>query len=189
MLAGLGEPLRGVAMPGVMTFTEGAQCVSNLVFQDGSTVYLGQAAHCSGTGAATETNGCEADSLPLGTPVEVDGATRAGTLAYNSWITMQQVGESDEETCAYNDLALIRLDPADVPNVNPRSRLRRAHWSRQLGRHRVHGLQLRQLLAAGRHHRAQPEAWDRRAELTGRLEPRCPTRRRRAFPVTPGAGS
>jgi hypothetical protein len=105
--------------PGVMTFTEGAQCTSNFVLQDGSTVYLGQAAHCSGTGAATETNGCEADSLPLGTPVEVDGATRAGTLAYNSWITMQQVGESDEETCAYNDLALIRLDPADVPNVNP----------------------------------------------------------------------
>jgi hypothetical protein len=105
--------------PGVMTFTEGAQCTSNFVFQDGSTVYLGQAAHCSGTGAATETNGCEADSLPIGTPVEVDGATRAGMLAYSSWITMQQVGESDEETCAYNDLALIRLDPADVPNVNP----------------------------------------------------------------------
>jgi hypothetical protein len=105
--------------PGVMTFTEGAQCTSNFVFQDGQTVYLGQAAHCSGTGAATETNGCEADSLPIGTPVDVDGATRAGTLAYNSWITMQQVGESDEETCAYNDLALIRLDPADVPNVNP----------------------------------------------------------------------
>jgi hypothetical protein len=119
-------------------------------------VYLGQAAHCSGTGAATETNGCAADSLPLGTPVEVDGATPCGELAYNSWITMQQVGESDEETCAYNDLALIRFDPADVPNVKPV--LRRAHWSRQLGRHRVHGLHLRQLLAAGRRHRAQPEA-------------------------------
>jgi hypothetical protein len=105
--------------PGVMTFTEGGQCTSNFVFQDGSNVYLGQAAHCSSTGAATDTNGCEADSLPLGTPVEVDGASRPGTLAYNSWITMQQVGETDEETCAYNDLALVKLDPADVPNVNP----------------------------------------------------------------------
>jgi hypothetical protein len=105
--------------PGVQTFTEGAQCTSNFVFQDGSTVYLGQAAHCSGTGAATETNGCDAQSLPIGTPVEVDGATRPGTLAYNSWITMQQSGETDEETCAYNDFALVRLDPADVPNVNP----------------------------------------------------------------------
>jgi hypothetical protein len=105
--------------PGVQTFTEGAQCTSNFVFQDGSTVYLGQAAHCSGTGAATETNGCEAESLPIGTPVEVDGASRPGTLAYNSWITMQQSGETDEETCAYNDFALVRLDPADVPNTNP----------------------------------------------------------------------
>src|SRR5215210_265305 len=105
--------------PGVMTFTEGAQCTSNFVFQDASNVYLGQAAHCSGTGAATDTNGCDSESLPIGTPVEVDGASRPGTLAYNSWITMQQSGETDEETCAFNDLALIKLDPADVPNVNP----------------------------------------------------------------------
>lgn len=105
--------------PGVMTFTEGAQCTSNFVYQDGTTVYLGQAAHCSGTGAATETNGCDAESLPIGTPVEVDGASRPGVLAYNSWVTMQARGESDENACAYNDLALIRLDPADVADVNP----------------------------------------------------------------------
>ena len=105
--------------PGVMTFTDGAQCTSNFIFQDGSNVYIGQAAHCSGAGAATETNGCETESLPIGTPVEVDGATQPGTLAYNSWITMQQKGETDEETCAFNDFALVKLDPADVPNVNP----------------------------------------------------------------------
>src|SRR5205085_4407372 len=39
--------------------------------------------------------------------------------AYNSWITMQQLGETDANTCAYNDLALIRIDPADVGKVNP----------------------------------------------------------------------
>jgi hypothetical protein len=105
--------------PGVMTFTEGAQCTSNFVFQDGSTVYLGQAAHCSGTGGATETNGCDSGSLPIGTPVEVDGAAHPGTLAYNSWLTMQAKGESNGETCDFNDLALIRLDPADVASVNP----------------------------------------------------------------------
>ena len=33
--------------PGVMTFTDGAQCTSNFVFTGGSNVYLGQAAHCS----------------------------------------------------------------------------------------------------------------------------------------------
>src|SRR4029079_18256866 len=41
------------------------------------------------------------------------------TLAYNSWLTMQANGEADEETCAYNDLALVELDPADVSKVNP----------------------------------------------------------------------
>ena len=103
----------------MQTFTEGAQCTSNFVFQDGSTVYLGQAAHCSGTGAATETDGCDSESLPLGTPVEVDGASQPGTLAYNSWLAMQASGERDADTCAYNDLALIRLNPADIANVNP----------------------------------------------------------------------
>jgi hypothetical protein len=78
-----------------MTFTDGAQCTSNFIFEDGSNVYIGQAAHCSGTGAAKETNGCETESLPIGTPVEVDGATEPGTVAYNSWITMQQKGETD----------------------------------------------------------------------------------------------
>ncbi len=105
--------------PGVQTITEGAQCTSNFVFQDGSSVYLGQAAHCSGTGAATETNGCDSESLPLGTPVEVDGAAHPGILAYNSWLTMQANGETDADNCAFNDLALIRLDPADVASVNP----------------------------------------------------------------------
>jgi hypothetical protein len=105
--------------PGVMTFTEGAQCTSNFVFQNGSTVYLGQAAHCSGTGAATETDGCDSESLPNGTAVEVDGASQPGTMVYNSWLAMQASGETDADTCAFNDLALIRLDPADVANVNP----------------------------------------------------------------------
>jgi hypothetical protein len=105
--------------PGVQVFTEGAQCTSNFVFQEGSDVYLGQAAHCSGTGGQTETDGCTSGSLPIGTPVQVTGASKPGTLAYNSWLTMQAKGESDPDTCAYNDLALIRIDPADVAMVNP----------------------------------------------------------------------
>jgi hypothetical protein len=105
--------------PGVQVFTEGAQCTSNFVFQEGTSVYLGQAAHCSGTGGETETDGCTSGSLPLGTPVEVTGASKPGTLVYNSWLTMQANGESDADTCAFNDLALIRLDPADVGSVNP----------------------------------------------------------------------
>ena len=105
--------------PGVQTVTEGAQCTANFIYQDGGGVYIGQAAHCSGTGGATETNGCDSGSLPVGTPVEIDGASRPGTMVYNSWITMQAVGETDGETCDFNDLALVRIDPADVANVNP----------------------------------------------------------------------
>ena len=106
--------------PGVQTVTDGSgQCTSNFIFTEGSDTFIGQAAHCSGTGAATDTNGCDAASLPLGTRVEIDGASVKGTMVYNSWISMQQAGETDEETCAYNDLALVRIDPADVGKVNP----------------------------------------------------------------------
>jgi hypothetical protein len=105
--------------PGVQVFTAGAQCTSNFVYSDGTNVYLGQAAHCSGTGAATDTNGCNSGSLPIGTPVTITGASRPGTLVYNSWLTMQGRGENDPDTCAFNDLALIKVDPADVAKVNP----------------------------------------------------------------------
>jgi hypothetical protein len=105
--------------PGVQTFTAGAQCTSNFVFEEGSAVYLGQAAHCSGTGGQTETDGCTSGSLPVGTAIEVTGASKPGKLAYNSWLTMQAKGETDPDTCAFNDLALIEIDPADVGKVNP----------------------------------------------------------------------
>jgi hypothetical protein len=105
--------------PGVMTFTQGAQCTANFVFYDASNVYIGQAAHCSGTGSATSTNGCTSASLPIGTPVDVGGASQPGTMVYNSWLTMQSLGETDANTCDYNDLALVRLAPADAGKVNP----------------------------------------------------------------------
>jgi hypothetical protein len=79
--------MRPAIHPGVQTHTAGAQCTSNFVFRDRSGTYLGQAAHCSGTGAATDTNGCEARSLPLGTAVDIEGARRNGRLVYSSWIT------------------------------------------------------------------------------------------------------
>jgi hypothetical protein len=116
--------------PGVMMFTEGAQCTANFVFTDpAGAVYLGYAAHCAGTGAATDTNGCDSGTLPLGTPVEVDGASRPGTLAYSSWIAMQAAGETNADACAYNDFALVRLDPADVASVNPSI----PHWGGPTG--------------------------------------------------------
>ncbi len=115
--------------PGVQTYTAGGQCTANFVFtDDAGNVYLGQAAHCSGTGAATDTNGCDAGTLPLGTAVTFnkggnvisDGTVVGrGTLAYSSWNTMQARGEKDASTCAYNDFALVKVAAADVAKVNP----------------------------------------------------------------------
>lgn len=121
--------------PGVMAFTNASsflngasQCTANFVYTDSAgNVYLGQAAHCSSTGEDTETNGCSTKSLPLGTPIYsgeivnggVQPGTKIGTLAYNSWLSMQKEGQKDAATCAYNDLALIKIDPSQVGNVNP----------------------------------------------------------------------
>jgi hypothetical protein len=105
--------------PGVQTLTAGGQCTANFIYSDSAGTYIGQAAHCASTGEATDTDGCLAGTLPLGTPVEVTGASRPGTLVYSSWVTMQANGESDPDTCAYNDLALVKIDPADVGKVNP----------------------------------------------------------------------
>jgi len=115
--------------PGVQMYTDGAQCTANFVFTDGAgNTYVGYAAHCAGLGAATDTNGCDAGSLPLGTRVTfarggslVSGGTTVGhgTLAYSSWLTMQGRNETNEDACAYNDLALVKVDAADVSKVNP----------------------------------------------------------------------
>jgi hypothetical protein len=120
--------------PGVMMFTDGAQCTANFVYTNGTDVLIGYAAHCAGTGAATETNGCDAASLPLGTPVEIDGASRPGTLEYKAWLAMQALPtRPDADTCAYNDLALVRIDPADVSKVNPSV----PHWGGPVGINQV----------------------------------------------------
>jgi hypothetical protein len=115
--------------PGTMMYTQGAQCTANFVYTDGAgAVYVGYAAHCAGLGEATDTNGCQADSLPLGTRVTFNEGGNlasegtqvgAGTLVYSSWVTMHDLGTTDENTCAYNDLALVKVDAADVSKVNP----------------------------------------------------------------------
>jgi len=115
--------------PGGQMYTAGAQCTANFVYTDtAGNVYVGYAAHCAGTGGATDTDGCLAQSLPLGTKVEfAEGGSvltegtivGSGTLVYSSWRTMQARGESDSNTCAYNDLGLAKVDAGSVANVNP----------------------------------------------------------------------
>ena len=115
--------------PGTMMYTDGAQCTANFVYTDAAgRVYVGYAAHCAGKGEATDTNGCDQASVPLGTRVTFtnDGnlasegtAVGHGTLAYSSWITEGRLGTTDANTCAYNDLALVKVDAGSLSTVNP----------------------------------------------------------------------
>ncbi|GAA1931732.1 hypothetical protein GCM10009737_37140 [Nocardioides lentus] len=120
---------RATITPGVQMYTAGAQCTANFVFTDArDRVYVGYAAHCAGLGEATDTNGCEAGSLPLGTPVRfARGGTLAGAgetlgrgrLAYSSWLTMGERGTTAANPCAANDFALVRVGTAHERKVNP----------------------------------------------------------------------
>ncbi|MHA6630753.1 serine protease [Pseudonocardia sichuanensis] len=97
-------------------------CTAAFVFRGGDTTYLGYAAHCAGSGESMGLSGCEEPALPLGTDVVIegnDGSRTAGRLAYTSWGTMQERGETDGARCYSNDFALVELDPADVERVNP----------------------------------------------------------------------
>jgi hypothetical protein len=108
--------------PGVNTDTAGGgTCTSNFIFTNGDDLFIGQAAHCAGTGEATETNGCSAGTKGLGTEVIIDaadGTKRRGTLAYSSWVAMREAGETDPDTCAYNDFALVKIAAEDEGDVS-----------------------------------------------------------------------
>ena len=105
--------------PGVQMTSSAGQCTANFVFTNGTDILIGQAAHCTGLGQATDTNGCTAGSLPLGTEVQIQGADHPGTLVYSSWLAMQDANEADANACAYNDFGLVRIDPLDHDKVNP----------------------------------------------------------------------
>lgn len=112
--------------PGRQTVTDGAQCTANFVFVrtevvDGVEylvdVLLGTAAHC--ISSASGADECADEALPIGTPTQVDGATRPAAAAYNATLSMQRVGETDPDTCLHNDVGMIRLAFADWSRVNP----------------------------------------------------------------------
>lgn len=111
--------------PGVQMVTSGAQCTSNFIFYDEPSpgtfdIYIGYAAHCAGLGGSTDTNGCLAGSAPIGTAVSIDGANHVGRLAWSSWDAMIRNNEpTNSNACAYNDLAIVKIDPRDHGRVNP----------------------------------------------------------------------
>ena len=79
-------------------------------------------------------------------------------MVYNSWLAMQAAGETDPNACAYNDFALVKLDPADVGKVDPT--VPGFGGPTGVGSAAVGGTRLlvRQLVAAPGDHAAEPEA-------------------------------
>lgn len=99
-----------------------SSCTAAFVFAGGGSTYLGFAAHCTGSGESMGLSGCTEPTLPLGTDVVIegnDGSRTSGRLAYSSWATMRERGESDQARCLHNDFALVELDAADLPRVDP----------------------------------------------------------------------
>lgn len=93
--------------PGIQVVSDTGQCTSNFVFTspDNASLYLGLAAHC-------------VDGLELGAPVDIGGVA-TGTLAYSSWLTMDEVDEKDASVRGLNDFALILIPPDARGLVHP----------------------------------------------------------------------
>ncbi len=173
--------------PGTMMYTDGAQCTGNFVFTDASAnVYVGYAAHCAGLGEATDTDGCAADSLPLGTRVTFN---EGGSLVSDGHPGRHRhpglLLVADREEARHHGPERLRLQ-----RLRPGQGRRRRHGEGQpvdpvLGRpdrhrHRRHGrrrrrLHLRQLQPARR--RLGPLA------APGRQPRRRPGRRRLDAPA------
>jgi hypothetical protein len=109
----------GSIHPGIELTSPQGQCTANFIFTAGNKVLIGQAAHCTGKGNDSQTDGCKSRSAPLGTPIKIRGASERGRLVYNSWLTMQNRHERNKDVCAYNDFALVEIDSADVKRVDP----------------------------------------------------------------------
>lgn len=80
-------------------------CTSNFVFLDkNGSAYLGTAGHCERT---------------VGAEVMVDGAEHPATVVYNSFTTMDEVGEEDRHVRLTNDFAVVALHEEDYVRLNP----------------------------------------------------------------------
>ena len=157
--------------PGVQTVTNGGQCTSNFVFYDATNVYLGQAAHCSGPGGQTDTDGCDAASLPIGTPVDDRRRHQAGHAGLQL-VDHDARARGGRREHVRRQRPRARQDrPGRRSKVNPSI----PFWGGptgtgarpQPGRRSL----VRQLGAARRHHAAQPEGGRRGRRGRRRLEP------------------
>lgn len=117
-----GEPQNSQIRPGVNVVANGSLCTSNFLYTlNDQTVYIGVAAHCFSPDTNQGIDPCEAQNLPIGfDQVQIENAQFPGELVYSSWQAMKEVGESPgSAACAFNDFALVRIDPRDLANIHP----------------------------------------------------------------------
>ena len=106
--------------PGVLTDTGGAQCTANFIYTDaverlhrpGRALLGHRRADRHRRLHRRDAARRHAGHRRRARPSPARSSTTRGP-------TMQATGETDADTCAYNDIALIKLDPADCGNVNP----------------------------------------------------------------------
>ena len=76
--------------------TNGGQCTSNFGSSTPRTTSTSVRRRTApGQTATRPPTAATAGSLPVGTPVTVDGASQPGSIVYSSWVTMQANGETD----------------------------------------------------------------------------------------------
>ena len=116
-----GEPNDLQIRPGVLVQSDNGSCTSNfLYYTSAERFFIGAAAHCFSPDTNSGIDPCEGANAPLGSSVEIENARQPGTLAYSSWIAMQERGETPgSNACTYNDFALVEIDPRDLDNVHP----------------------------------------------------------------------
>lgn len=117
-----GAPDDKALRPGVRISTASDTCTTAfLVTHAWERYFFATAAHCVDAGG-DELDGCQASVLPLGSAVTVhgiEGAERHGTLAYSSWIAMQEGGETNNDACLANDFALVEVAADDWDDLHP----------------------------------------------------------------------
>ena len=117
----LGSPNDSQIRPGALISSSNGSCTSNFIYRDSSNrLYIGAAAHCFSPDTNSGVDSCEVDNAALGSAISIENASQNGTLAYSSWRSMKDNGETPgNAACVFNDFALVRIDPADYDNVHP----------------------------------------------------------------------
>ena len=101
-------PEDALIRPGMLIHTPMRDCPTNFLFYrpDNGIIFLGTTAYCTA-------------DMPVGTVATLADETQQAVLAYNSWHTMQENGESDPDALEYNDFAVFYIDTSYSAASNP----------------------------------------------------------------------